>query len=392
VLSPAAQHRPTPARRIWWSSAPRVATERDRSVESPRGDRAAPSAGPERQTAGSGRAEPSSSGTRPRPADMRLFVLLRRACPLVPHCRLAGCGVARVAPAGLDREGMHAHGHPPRWQRGASPDRRPRAVAGRAARAPVAHRARDGCWRRRARRRSDVHPAGPFPASCDARLRARDVQCPGTGARPRERPAQCQRTQHRGGPGATAARGAAPARWATACVSRPVTRPPAFAAPRPGQGPGPQTPWTLGARELRPITERDVGWTTPGVLPEPERRIGRGLMSVPLRAKRPQNTQFRCAAAPATDATGCDALARSMQEMSGLLAGTPGCVAVEPPYFTEDGARLVGISRWESRQAFLASGITLLPPDETVEGETRPRERFFLEEAETVGPQPPPTA
>lgn len=76
-----------------------------------------------------------------------------------------------------------------------------------------------------------------------------------------------------------------------------------------------------------------------------------------------------------------DALARSMREMRDLLAGTPGCVSVEPPYLTEDGSCLVGISKWESRQAFLGSGITLRPPGEIVEGETRPRQRFLLDEA-----------
>jgi hypothetical protein len=87
-----------------------------------------------------------------------------------------------------------------------------------------------------------------------------------------------------------------------------------------------------------------------------------------------------------------DTLAQSMREMRDVLTGTPGCVAVEPPYLTDDGACLVGISKWESKQAFLASGITLRPPGEIVEGETRPRERFFLEEAETAAPSPPSTA
>jgi len=77
----------------------------------------------------------------------------------------------------------------------------------------------------------------------------------------------------------------------------------------------------------------------------------------------------------------CDELAQSMREMGGALAGMPGCTAVEPPYLTEDGSCLVGISKWESRQAFFASGITLRPPDEIVDGETRPRQRFLLEEA-----------
>lgn len=77
-----------------------------------------------------------------------------------------------------------------------------------------------------------------------------------------------------------------------------------------------------------------------------------------------------------------DTLAQSMYEMRDLLASTPGCVAVEPPYLTEDGACLVGISTWESKEAFVASGITLRPADEIAEGETRPRQRFLLEEAE----------
>jgi heme-degrading monooxygenase HmoA len=76
-----------------------------------------------------------------------------------------------------------------------------------------------------------------------------------------------------------------------------------------------------------------------------------------------------------------DALAQSMRGMGGALAGLAGCRAVEPPYVTEDGNCLVGISKWESREAFFASGITMRPSDEIVEGETRPRQRFLLEEA-----------
>ena len=78
-----------------------------------------------------------------------------------------------------------------------------------------------------------------------------------------------------------------------------------------------------------------------------------------------------------------DELAQSMQEMGSLVADTPGCIAVEPPYFTDDGACLVGISKWQSKQAFLDSGITLRPPDEVVDGETQPRQRFLLEQATT---------
>lgn len=73
-----------------------------------------------------------------------------------------------------------------------------------------------------------------------------------------------------------------------------------------------------------------------------------------------------------------DELARGMREMRDLLLRTPGCLAVEPPYLTEGDECLVGISKWESKEAFLASGITLRPADEIVEGETRPRHRFFL--------------
>jgi len=69
-----------------------------------------------------------------------------------------------------------------------------------------------------------------------------------------------------------------------------------------------------------------------------------------------------------------------MREMGDLLLNKPGCVDVEPTYLTEDGSCLVGISKWESENAFQASGITRRSPGETVEGETRPRERFLLHE------------
>jgi hypothetical protein len=74
------------------------------------------------------------------------------------------------------------------------------------------------------------------------------------------------------------------------------------------------------------------------------------------------------------------ALAQGMHEMRDALLGIDGCIAVEPPYVTEDGECLVGLSKWESREAFLASGLKLRPPDEIVEGEVRPRQRFLLDE------------
>ena len=70
--------------------------------------------------------------------------------------------------------------------------------------------------------------------------------------------------------------------------------------------------------------------------------------------------------------------------MAGLLVEMPGCVSVEPPYVTDDGSRLVGISKWESEDAFMAAGITTRPAGEVVEGETRPRERFLLREQPTL--------
>lgn len=76
-----------------------------------------------------------------------------------------------------------------------------------------------------------------------------------------------------------------------------------------------------------------------------------------------------------------DALAQSMREMREALLQTPGIVAVEPPYLVDhEGECLVGIAKWESRDAFLASGFVMRPPDEVVAGETRPRQRFLLEE------------
>ncbi len=76
-----------------------------------------------------------------------------------------------------------------------------------------------------------------------------------------------------------------------------------------------------------------------------------------------------------------DALVRSMNEMRDALRQLPGCIDVEPPYRSEDGNCVVGISKWQSREAFLSSGLELRPPDEIVAGETRPRRRYLLDEA-----------
>jgi quinol monooxygenase YgiN len=74
-----------------------------------------------------------------------------------------------------------------------------------------------------------------------------------------------------------------------------------------------------------------------------------------------------------------DALASGMREMRELMLAEPGCLGVEPPYLTDNGLCLVGISKWESKEVFEAA-ISLGPAGEIVEGETRPRERFLLDE------------
>lgn len=86
------------------------------------------------------------------------------------------------------------------------------------------------------------------------------------------------------------------------------------------------------------------------------------------------------------DAQRRDELADSMRGMREAMLAVPGCLSVDPPYLAEDGECLVGISRWESRKAFLDSGITLGAGDEVVEGETRPRQRFLMDEAPAARP------
>jgi hypothetical protein len=73
-----------------------------------------------------------------------------------------------------------------------------------------------------------------------------------------------------------------------------------------------------------------------------------------------------------------DALVRGMAGMRDWMQSQPGCLSVDPPLLSEDGSVLVGYSRWESKDAFLATGVTFGPPDEIPEGEVRPRERYFL--------------
>jgi hypothetical protein len=74
-----------------------------------------------------------------------------------------------------------------------------------------------------------------------------------------------------------------------------------------------------------------------------------------------------------------DDLIRGMVERAELLATTPGFVEAGP-WEMQDDQRIVGIARWESKEAFLASvspGFGV-PTDDVHEWETRPRELLHL--------------
>jgi len=77
-------------------------------------------------------------------------------------------------------------------------------------------------------------------------------------------------------------------------------------------------------------------------------------------------------------ADNAEALAHGMAEMRGWMESHPGCLGVEPPLLTEDGTCLVGFSRWESKEAFLATGVDLDALGETPSCELRPRQPYFL--------------
>ena len=83
------------------------------------------------------------------------------------------------------------------------------------------------------------------------------------------------------------------------------------------------------------------------------------------------------------DSSHRDELVVAMREMAADMAHTPGFI--EAGAWCEPGTdRVIGISKWASKGAFLATGITFRPSDEVPLGETRPRERFFLEVAGTA--------
>ncbi len=77
-----------------------------------------------------------------------------------------------------------------------------------------------------------------------------------------------------------------------------------------------------------------------------------------------------------------DDLVSGMIEMREIMAGSPGFIDAGPWVDAERG-RIVGISRWASREAFHAAvppGVGV-PSDEIHEWETRPRELFHLDTA-----------
>ncbi|HET7016586.1 MAG TPA: hypothetical protein VFI65_21870 [Streptosporangiaceae bacterium] len=73
-----------------------------------------------------------------------------------------------------------------------------------------------------------------------------------------------------------------------------------------------------------------------------------------------------------------DDLYKRMSAMGESLAGAPGLIDVGP-WVEHQGERVVGGSRWESREAFDAAMPGSGVPNDTIhEWETRPREYFHL--------------
>lgn len=81
-----------------------------------------------------------------------------------------------------------------------------------------------------------------------------------------------------------------------------------------------------------------------------------------------------------------DAVFESMRAMADSMADTPGLIEIGP-WLDRDGDRVVGLSRWQSREAFEAampgSGV---PNGIRHQGESRPREYFHLVQPDVVEP------
>jgi heme-degrading monooxygenase HmoA len=68
----------------------------------------------------------------------------------------------------------------------------------------------------------------------------------------------------------------------------------------------------------------------------------------------------------------------SMKRMAESMAGTPGLIEIGP-WLEYAGDAVVGLSRWESREAFEAAMPGSGVPNTIIhEGETRPRDYFHL--------------
>jgi len=72
---------------------------------------------------------------------------------------------------------------------------------------------------------------------------------------------------------------------------------------------------------------------------------------------------------------------RRMRDMAAGLAGTAGLIDIGP-WLDAAGDRVIGLSMWESREAFEAAMPGSGVPNDTVhDGESRPREYFHLTDA-----------
>jgi hypothetical protein len=80
-----------------------------------------------------------------------------------------------------------------------------------------------------------------------------------------------------------------------------------------------------------------------------------------------------------------DDLVRGMVERAELMAGRPGFLEAGP-WEVEDNGRIVGIARFESKEAFLAAVAPGFggPTSDVHEWETRPRVLLHLERARAL--------